>query len=189
FGRLLAMYILRFPKHSGGPLQRGKTILALWSFATVGHVPDQDMNWLDAFLLIHLSTIALWVGILTPLKRLAVIGPESETAELSHRFGSLAMFVVPLLILAGLVMSYVLVGSMNALVRTGYGQSLIAKELLVSVLLSLAALNKLLFVPRLVAGDVQASQHLSRSISFEWMAIVAILLMTAILTSVLTLPS
>ncbi|MCB4379127.1 copper-binding protein, partial [Synechococcus sp. MU1644] len=71
----------------------------------------------------------------------------------------------------------------------GYGQALIVKVLLVGVLLSLAALNKVRFVPKLMAGEAQASEHLSRSISFEWIAVVAILLTTAILTSVLTLPS
>lgn len=164
-------------------------LLPLWSFATVGHVPDHDMLWLDMLLLVHLIGIALWVGILTPLKRLARMGTASETAEFGHSFGRLAMLFVTLLILAGLVMSYVLVGLIDALFGTGYGQALITKVVLVGVLFSLAALNKLRFVPKLIFGEAQASQHLSRSISFEWMAVVAILLTTAVLTSVLTLPS
>ncbi|WP_299742657.1 CopD family protein [uncultured Tateyamaria sp.] len=164
-------------------------LLALWSFAIVGHIPDRELLWLDALLLIHLIAMAMWVGILTPLRRLANFGAASETADLGQRFGRLAVFFVPLLILMGLVMSYILVGSINALLGTGYGQALIVKVLLVGVLLSLAALNKVRFVPKLMAGEAQASEHLSRSISFEWIAVVAILLTTAILTSVLTLPS
>ncbi len=164
-------------------------LLALWSFAIVGHIPDRELIWLDALLLIHLIAMAMWVGILTPLRRLANVGVAPETADLGQRFGRLAMLFVPLLILMGLVMSYILVGSINALLGTGYGQALIVKVLLVGVLLSLAALNKVRFVPKLMAGEAQASEHLSRSISFEWIAVVAILLTTAILTSVLTLPS
>lgn len=163
--------------------------LALWSFASVGHIPDRDMFWLNGLLLIHLAAIALWIGILTPLKRLADLSTTEEAANLGDRFGRMATVFVPLLILAGLVMSYVLVGSVAALIGTGYGQALIVKVAVVAVLLSLGALNKLHFVPKLVNGDAQAAQHLSRSILFEWGAVVIILFTTAVLTSILTLPS
>ncbi|NRB05894.1 MAG: CopD family protein [Rhodobacteraceae bacterium] len=163
-------------------------LLALWSFATIGHVPDQEMVWLDVLLLLHLAAVALWIGILAPLKRLARDGARPEAALLGHQFGQIAMFFVPLLIIAGLIMSYVLIGSIDALIGTVYGQTLIAKVVLVAGLLGLAALNKLRFVPKLLDGDNQAGHHLDRSISFEWIAVVAILLLTATLTSVLTLP-
>ncbi|WP_415401377.1 CopD family protein [Tateyamaria sp. SN3-11] len=163
--------------------------LALWSFAAVGHVPDRDMPWLNAVLLFHLAAVALWMGILTPLKRLAVRAAAADAAELGHRFGRMAAVFVPLLVLAGLVTSYVLVGSIGALVGTGYGQVLVVKVVCVAVLLGLAALNKLRFVPQMRGGEVQAAAYLSRSISVEWGAVIAILLVTAVLTSVLTLPS
>lgn len=163
--------------------------LALWSFVTVGHIYERDRLWLDALLMIHLTIIALWIGILTPLRRLARDGAASAAAQLGHRFGRLAVFVVPLLILAGLVMSYVLVGSIAALFGTGYGQMLMVKVAVVAGLLGLGALNKVRFVPRLMAGDKQAAKHLSWSIAFEWVAFCVILLTTAVLTSVLSLPS
>ena len=163
--------------------------LALWSFVTVGHIPNRNMVWLDALLLFHLAAIALWIGILAPLKRLTKEQAVSEAADLGHRFGRLAAFFVPLLILAGVVISYFLVGSVSALIGTGYGQALIAKIMIVAVLLGLGALNKLRIVPQLKAGDVTAAVHLSRSVSLEWLAVVVILLVTAILTSVLNLPS
>jgi putative copper resistance protein D len=163
--------------------------LALWSFVTIGHIPDRDMIWLNILLLIHLTAIALWIGILTPLQRLANHGSASETGDLGHRFGRAATIFVPLLILAGLAMSYVLTGSMAAIFGTEYGRALILKALLVAALLGLAAMNKLRFVPNLMAGDAEAAQHLSRSISFEWVAVIGTLLTTAVLTSVLTVPS
>lgn len=163
--------------------------LALWSFASVGHIPDRDMFWLNGLLLIHLAAIALWIGILTPLKRLADLSTTEEAANLGDRFGHLAVAFVPILIFAGLLMSYVLVGSIAALIGTGYGQALIVKVAVFAVLLSLGALNKSHFVPKLMNGDAQAAQHLSRSILFEWGAVVIILFTTAILTSILTLPS
>lgn len=163
--------------------------IALWSFAIVGHIPDKDMFWLSALLLLHLIAIAMWIGILTPLKRLADVSAAKEAADLGDRFGRMATAFVPLLVLAGLVMSYVLVGSAAALVGAGYGQALIVKVSVVAVLLALAALNKLRFVPKLTNGDAQAAKQLSRSISLEWTAVIIILFTTAVLTSVLTLPS
>lgn len=164
-------------------------ILALLSFAVIGHVPDREMLWLNALLVFHLAAVSLWIGILTPLKRLATTRKAADAAELGHRFGRLAAIFVPLLILAGVVMSYVLTGSLSALLTTAYGQALLIKVLLVAGLLSLAAVNKLRFVPRLVDGDANAARGLSKSISLEWVAVLAILLVTAVLTSVLTLPS
>ena len=163
--------------------------LALWSFASVGHIPDRGMFWLDVLLLFHLAAIAVWIGILTPLKRLVNASTLEQAANLGDRFGRLATVFVPLLILAGLVMSYVLVGSVAALFGTGYGKALIVKVAVVAVLLGLAASNKLRFVPKLTNGDAQAAQHLSRAISVEWIAVIIILLTTATLTSVLTLPA
>jgi len=136
-----------------------------------------------------LTAIALWIGILAPLKRLADLSAAKEAADLGDRFGHLAVAFVPILIFAGLLMSYVLVGSIASLFGTGYGQALIVKVAVVAVLLGLAAMNKLRFVPMLMNGDAQTAQHLSRSISFEWVAVVIILFTTAILTSILTLPS
>ncbi|WP_120499105.1 copper resistance D family protein [Roseovarius sp. EL26] len=164
-------------------------VLALWSFVAVGHVPNRDILWLNALLFVHLGGIALWIGILAPLKGLAKERAILEAAELGDRFGRLAAVFVPLLILAGIVMSYVLVGSISALIGTGYGQALIAKVIVVSFLMGLGALNKLRIVPQLMVGEANAALHLSRSISFEWMAVVLILFVTAILTSVLNLPS
>ncbi|MEO1550226.1 MAG: CopD family protein [Pseudomonadota bacterium] len=161
--------------------------LALWSFTTVGHIPDRGTLWLDGLLLVHLAAIAVWVGVLIPLKRM-IDQSYADAADLAVRFGKLASVFVPLLLAAGLVMGFVLVGSVTALVGTGYGQALLLKTAAVAALLTLAALNKMRFVPLLSGGDAAAAQHLSRSISYEWIAVLFILLMTAILTSVLTLP-
>lgn len=163
--------------------------LTLWSFTIVGHVSSRARVWLDLLLLIHLFSIALWIGILIPLQRLARTSATQDAAHLAHRFGNLAVIFVPLLVLAGLIMSYVLVGSIAALFGTGYGQALIVKVFVVTTLVGLGALNKLRFVPKLMTDDTQAAQHLSRSISFEWGAVILILVTTAVLTSALTLPS
>ena len=57
-----------------------------------------------------------------------------------------------------------------------------------SGLLALAAVNKLRFIPALRSGDPIAASHLSKSIYVEWLVILAILGVSAVLTTNLTLP-
>ncbi len=165
-------------------------VVAIWSFDHVGHVSSRDTTLLDIALTLHLLTVALWIGVLTPLKRLASL-PDTfnMAANVGHRFGVVATATVPVLIIVGGYMGYQLVGSFTALIGTGYGQALIIKVLLIVALLGLAAANKLRFIPALRAGDSAAASHLSKSISVEWLIILAVLGTTAVLTTHLTLPA
>jgi putative copper resistance protein D len=165
-------------------------VIAIWSFTQVGHVSGRDTTLLDIALMLHLLAVALWIGVLTPLKRLASSSVSyASAADVGHRFGVVATVTVPALIIAGGYMSYQMVGSFSALISTGYGQALIIKVLLVGLLLGLAAANKLRFIPALRAGDPTAASHLSKSISIEWLIILAMLGTTAVLTTNLTLPT
>ncbi len=163
---------------------------ALWSFVNTGHISDRDSLMLSLVLMFHLAAVSIWIGILSPLRKLSLEkGRALDTADLGHRFGRLATVFVPLLILAGGYIGYELVGTWSALFGTAYGQALVLKVLFVAGLLALAAANKLRFIPKLSAGDGSAAAHLAKSISFEWGIIVLVLLTTAVLTSTLTLPS
>lgn len=165
-------------------------IIAIWSFDHVGHVSGRDTTLLDIALTLHLLAIALWIGVLTPLKRLASSSATyASAADVGHRFGVVATFTVPVLIIVGGYMGYQLVGSFPALIGTGYGQALIIKVLLVGGLLGLAAANKIRFIPALRSGDPVAANHLSKSISVEWLVVLALLGTTAVLTTNLTLPT
>lgn len=165
-------------------------VMAIWSFDHVGHVSGRDLTVLDIALTLHLLAVAFWIGIMTPLKRMASAAATYPiAAQVGHRFGQIASVAVPLLILAGAYMGYVLVGSVAALLGTGYGQILIVKVALVAVLLGLAAANKLRFIPDIQAGDARAAGHLAQSITIEWVVILLILGTTAVLTTNSTLPT
>ena len=165
-------------------------VIAIWSFDHVGHVSSRDTTLLDIALMLHLLAVALWIGVLTPLKRLASSSNTyASAADVGHRFGVVATVTVPVLIILGGYMGYELVGSFSALISTGYGQALIIKVLLVGLLLGLAAGNKLRFIPALRAGDTAAANHLSKIISIEWLVILAVLGTTAVLTTNLALPT
>ena len=165
-------------------------VIAIWSFDQVGHVSGLGTTLLDLALMLHLLAVALWIGVLTPLKRLASSSSTyASAADVGHRFGVVASATVPVLIIVGGYMGYQLVGSFTALVGTSYGQAMIIKVLLVGLLLGLAAANKLRFIPALRTGDPAVANHLSKSISVEWIVILAVLGMTAVLTTNLTLPT
>ena len=187
-GLITILVALRVPA-IGLPLAAVGGLMTLWSFTGVGHVADAGALWLEMLLLLHLAGVAFWIGILSPLRTLAG-DPEglSLAAGLGHRFGRIAAFTVPVLIAAGIVMAWRLLGEASALVATGYGLTLLAKIGALGLLLGAAAANKLRFVPAVRAGDRSAAFALRRSIAVEWAAVCFVLLATAVLTTVPDLP-
>ncbi len=164
-------------------------LVVLGSFVQTGHVADIPNFLLQILLLIHLIGIASWVGVLFPLYRLSADSAQiATTAEIAHRFGRLAVLFVPILLFAGGWLAYRLVNSLTNLFTTGYGQTLLIKVVIVTGLLGLAAANKLRFTPALRAGDSASLKNLKYSVLAEIMLVIFILSITAVLTSVLTLP-
>ncbi len=196
-GTALLLCVLGFPliilglfagKMRNGLMATG-CLFVLGSFIPVGHVADIPNFLFKILLLIHLIGIAAWVGVLLPLYRLSSDPAQIATAAaLAHRFGRLAVVFVPILFIAGGWLAYQLVHSLTNLFTTGYGQALLIKVVMVTGLLGLAAANKLRFVPALRAGDSAALKHLQYSVLAEMMVVIAILSITAVLTSVLSLP-
>ncbi|MEZ8006852.1 MAG: CopD family protein [Amylibacter sp.] len=163
-------------------------IIALFSFTQIGHISGSESALMEVALMLHLLAVALWIGVLTPLYRLALTSTTyASAADVGHQFGLVASVTVPVLIVVGGYMGYQLVGSFTALIQTGYGQALIIKIFLFSGLVGLAAVNKLRLIPALRLGDPVAASHLSKSIYVEWLVILAVLGMTAVLTTNLTL--
>jgi putative copper resistance protein D len=97
-------------------------------------------------------------------------------------FGKQASFTLSLLLVAGLWLVIQLVGSLDALISSSYGQTLLFKLALVVSILALASKHKLILVPQL--KNSQGREALSKSISIEMVVAFAILSVTAGLTSV-----
>jgi len=191
-GRALAIRIVGLILCSAAMLSgRGFTRLAFLgalaaaaSFAAVGHVHALKPNIIPTLLtMLHLWCGAFWLGALWPLLRAARHGADSLTASLAARFGNIALILVALLIAAGALLLYRLLGSFADLWTSDYGRLLSLKLLLVVALLFAAAVNKLRLTPRLQAGDAVAAVHLRRSIVLEMILGSLILLVTAAFTS------
>ncbi len=188
-GLITILVALRIPAF-GFALAAAGSVVALWSFTLVGHVADAEPIWLKFLLLLHLICAAFWIGVLSPLRTLSGDGRDlTLAADLGHRFGRIAAFTVPFLIVAGIVIAWRLLGEISSLVGTGFGLILLAKTGTVAVLLAAAAANKFRFVPAMRRGDRSAAVALRRSITFEWAAVCLVLLATAVLTTVPDLPT
>jgi copper resistance protein D len=101
-----------------------------------------DRELLMSLTALHYLATAAWIGGL-PYLLLATrrIGEEQAKNETMRRFSLLAQVSVAVLVLAGFAMSWVYVGSWNALYGTAYGVMLCAKISLLAALLLLGAAN------------------------------------------------
>ena len=93
---------------------------------------------------------AYWIGALAPL---AVMAHRRDDVlpRVLKQFSAIAMPLVGLLVLSGLALSIIQLGSVRALIETRYGILLSIKLALVILLLGLAALNRFICTPAVVA--------------------------------------
>ena len=168
-------------------------VAAAGSFALVGHAGEVALRPGFALLpqslfLAHLLAVAFWLGSLWPLHRLARHGELKVVAPVMHRFGQIAVAAVILLVAAGGLLIWLILGDWDALWHSAYGRLLLVKLLLVATLLALAALNKLRLTPRLRCGDQSALKTLKNSILGEVVIASLILVTTASFTTLVGPP-
>jgi putative copper export protein len=160
----------------------GGAALALLSFVLMGHTAIHEQRWLLApLLLIHVAVAAVWLGALAALY-LAARDTGTASGPLVARFSKHAAWAVPAIFVCGLAMSVVLIRSWSEL-ATPYGAMVLGKSFGFAALMALAAQNKWRFGPRLLAGDASAVGSLQRTIAAEWVLIGAVLVATAVMTS------
>jgi len=160
-------------------------VVAAVSFAAVGHTHAVASSALPELILsVHLLCIAFWLGALTPLLLIAGEAGVARTAAIAARFGSAALWVVGLLLIAGAIVLSMLLDGVAQLWTSRYGRLVSIKLGFVVALLSLAAFNKLRLTPRLRAGDSSAILLFRRSIEAEMLLAGSILVITAAFTTI-----
>lgn len=139
--------------------------------------------------ILHLLAAGVWIGALVSLVLLIFRPATRMVAEhiiLSHRaldeFATIGSLVVGVIVVSGLINSWVLVGPANlgGLFTTLYGQLLLLKLVLFLVMLMLAAVNRFRLTPSLEAtlengGHAAAVAALRRSLLLEATAALVIL--------------
>lgn len=157
--------------------------IAALALLLTGHSSIHPLRWLLAPLLaIHLLIVGFWFGALAPLYWVTSREPLPAAARVMAHFSTLAGWLVPCILAAGLGIAYVLSPDLGILQRT-YGQLLLIKLGGFGLLMLLAAYNRWRLTPALAAGDAAASAGLRRVISLEFLLIVGILAVTAALTT------
>jgi putative copper export protein len=171
-------------------------VIATGAFVLTGHTSAAPLRFVLAPLLaLHLLVVAFWFGALVPLAQVTRTEAASAAAQIVRRFSAMAGLLVPLIGVAGITLAALLAKSFSVLHKP-YGELLLVKLTVFMVLLALAAFNKWKLAPALPSGvdmtDVGAdaagagaagSAALRRSIAAEYLLIVAVLSVTAVLTA------
>ena len=154
-----------------------------YTFMLSGHTVQLDSLYGYA-LAVHVIIALSWMGALWPLSAACLHLSPTPLYSLMRQFGHLAIGLVSLLLLAGTLLAWELVGSVGNLFNQIYGQSLLLKLGFVNAILLLAAWHKLKSTPKLLTHS-NAAIDMRRSIQIEMLIGLCIFLITAVLTTVL----
>jgi copper transport protein len=197
-GLLAVGLVLAVAPLGDAPLQgRGRAVatagavLAIASPSVVGHsraYPPQLL--VVATDVLHVAAGAVWLGGLVGLaiSLPALAGRSRTAAETLARFSGLAAGVLTVLVAAGSVLGWRIVGSWDDLFGTTYGRLLIVKVMVAALAVGIAAWNRFALLPRTVgAADrperLEAANEIRRTVSAEASVLVAVLLVTGFLVN------
>nr|WP_264185722.1 CopD family protein [Roseicella aerolata] len=161
-------------------------VVACASYALLGHTTElAPRPLLAALLLVHLVVAAYWIGSLPPLAWAARRdGPGA--ARLVEDWARIAAGAVPVLVAAGLLLAWWILGGIGELLGSWYGWALLTKLSLVAVLLGFAAWHRFRLTPALASRAPEGGVRLARSVTAE--AVVALLVLWAAAEMVSTSP-
>jgi putative copper export protein len=182
----LTLVAVGLPRAAVGPRARALvlagSVATVGSFLLSGHTSvDPQRPLLAPLLLAHLAIVAFWFGALWPLRQLTGLEAPALAARAIATFSAVAIWLVPVIALAGVGMAVLLLPDVAALGQP-YGRLLLGKLGLFAVLMGVAALNRLRLAPALARGEAGAPRALRRSLALEYGLICAALVVTAVMT-------
>jgi len=167
-----------FPSARGLALAASLALIA--AIAWTGHAGSTvgEMGFLhlsaDA---LHLVAAAVWIGGLASLVMLLSVARRDQTnagmsfaRDATQRFSTVGIAIVVTVFATGLVNAWILVGSVHALIATGYGQLLMLKVALFAAMLLFAAANRFWLTPRLALSSgskIEVLRQLVRNSTIE----------------------
>lgn len=182
---LAAVLVRLLSAEAGKPrwLQAGALALAaafVGGLAWAGHgIGGQGLEGFvhPAADVLHLIAAAVWLGTLAPLALLLGLTLEDAAAlavmrTATLRFSALGVLTVGTLLATGMINTWYLVGSPQALLGTDYGRLLLLKIALFLLMVSVAAINRSRLTPKLVddrsaAAADSARRQLRRNAAIE----------------------
>jgi putative copper resistance protein D len=126
--------------------------------------------------------VALWFGSLLPLWIVSKRELLEVAANIFREFSTFATWLVPLIAIVGVAMAVLLCSGLPNL-QAPYGVLLATKLSAFLLLMIFAALNKWRLVPAAEKGFPTSLQGLRSSMAIEFMLIISVLGVTAVMTS------
>ncbi|MFC8924191.1 copper resistance protein CopC [Cellulosimicrobium sp. NPDC057127] len=178
----------------------GASTLALGALVLAGHTRTFGPAALVvAADVLHVVAGAVWLGGVVGLVLVLVASSQVDdkrAATTVARFSALGGWVVLALSLTGVVLGWRILGSVDALVSTSYGQALLVKAGVALVVVAIAAWNRYRLVPSFAAraarrttsvvgvgADAEVSRRLGRTVAAEAGLLVVVLAVTGLLVS------
>jgi len=196
---LLAMIITAGLPYAG-PAKRvacGGAIVAPLGFVLSGHTrtmsPAVAGYLADA---LHLIGATLWfgglIGVVWVVRRRRRDDDPFGAAEAIATFSGWAASITAVVVVAGIALSWIEVGSFDALTTTTYGRLLLAKVAVVAVVLAVAAWNRFRLVPQVAAAAIEDPpaddgagwRRLIRLVRAEVALLAVVLVLTGVLVNV-----
>lgn len=172
--------------HALGAVHAFSLLLLLASFTLAGHIAVLG-PLAKVSITLHILAVSVWVGAFLPLLFLCLSGNGETLAATMKGFGDMAGYCLLLLFAAGLILVLALFHTPGELISTPYGITLLIKLGLVGILLLVAAGNRFVLVPRVLAGA--GSGSLAWAIRMEIFVAAAILAVTSYLATTVGPPA
>jgi putative copper resistance protein D len=166
------------------PMLLAAALLA--SLAAVGHTQQTEGGahivhvGADA---LHLLAAGAWLGGLVALAY-TLFHSGGEEEQILMRFSGMGYIAVAVLIVSGLINGLFLVGTLDALIGTTYGQLLLVKLGLFGGMLALALSNRFWLVPALKAGEPRTLARLRRHVIGEEALGLLVILVVSVLGTI-----
>jgi putative copper resistance protein D len=158
-------------------------VLVAGSFALTGHTVTSSRRALLApLLLTHLLIVSFWLGALWPLWLVTLRESRERASRVITLFSAAAVWLVPLILLVGAAIAALLLPDVATLGKP-YGRLVVAKVILFTLLMVMAALNKWRLGPALEGANLAAGSSFRRMVIAEYTMIVAVLSVTAVMTT------
>jgi putative copper resistance protein D len=192
-GLLFCALWLGKPSDAGTRFGQGPAALAtlclMGSLAWSGHAAGSPGAIGDIHLIadvLHLVAAGAWLGGLLPLSLLFVLAIRQTDPSLAstmqvatRRFSTLGLLSVGTLLVTGIVNTWMLAGSLPALLETDYGRLLLLKIALFVAMVAIAGINRLRLTPRL--PNTEAVHRLDRHTRVELALGLAIIVIVSVL--------
>ena len=162
-------------------MQAAALVAIAYSQTMLGHVSVLSPI-AKASIVLHFIAFALWIGCCYPFLQLSRVLEFGTLQRSLRQFGNHAIGILLVLLIAGVLMLWELLGSPWELIDSEYGLAMLAKLTLVLGILGIAATNKLIIVPRLLSS--QSATRLQVSLRYEIALAMLILLVTSYLSTV-----